>query len=387
MHHLQQKISALRTALNGCVVEREKEVDALILGLISQEHVLLISPVPGLAKSRMAEQLARSISGAKNFFRQLTKDMDRDEVFGPPKLSSFKQDIYERSVEGYAPTCHVSTFDEIFKAGPSVYNCLLRYLQERKFENGLDVLDCPLVLSVGSSNEYPSDEEAQEANALVDRFLIRLSMAPVSHRSWESLGFDEFPDVEPVISLDEVRQATQSSAKLPFSDEGKQIWIEILHALEAEGIVLGDRRIRKSVGVAKANAYIHGYDSVVPESLDCLKDVLWDQPEQAVTAAQVVLKLANPVMLKIDSIISQINDVTRDEGDLLASIAKMEDIYKQTLALDGNGRADSVREFAEYEMLKMRAKYLGADLHHVKSAYDRQKTIENRKDAIHGRPV
>jgi MoxR-like ATPase len=60
----------------------------------------------------------------------------------------------------------------------AILNALLTLLNERLFDNGNQRLPVPLLCLVGASNELP---ESEELDALYDRFLIRRTVAQVSH--------------------------------------------------------------------------------------------------------------------------------------------------------------------------------------------------------------
>ena len=74
----------VKETLNAKFIEREEEIDSLLLALISREHVLLLGP-PGTAKSALAEEICKSLGG--NLFSLLfTKFTTPEEVFGPISL-------------------------------------------------------------------------------------------------------------------------------------------------------------------------------------------------------------------------------------------------------------------------------------------------------------
>ena len=64
-----------------------------------------------------------------------------------------ERDEYVRRTTGYLPTASVTFLGEIFKANAAVLNALLTILNERRFNKGSDVEECPLRCAVGASNE------------------------------------------------------------------------------------------------------------------------------------------------------------------------------------------------------------------------------------------
>lgn len=347
-----EAFATLRTQLVGSLVEREAEVDALLLGLVAQEHVLLVGP-PGTAKSTLANSLTSAISKAECFSILLTKYTTPEEVFGPIKLTALREDRYERAIQRYAPTAHVLFIDEIWKASSAILNTNLTLLQEREFDNGGKRIKCPLRIAVAASNEFPGTEEAQELGAMFDRFLIRRVVRPVSHQGRERLLFGELPRVSPCLDLADLDVAAKRASALPFSDDAKQAYHQILDQLGAAGVRPGDRRVRKAVGIAKARAWLvsategETRDKVQPADLECLQDVLWSAPEQRDQCATIVTKLANPVGAKLTELLRQVDEIMTKVTDMptrMAAIKKLEQCEEEAKGLvsSGNGRAQKV---------------------------------------------
>src|SRR5205814_883560 len=60
--------------------------------------------------------------------------------------------------------------DEVFKASSSILNTILTLMNERRFHNGREVAEVPLLTLFAAANELPEDDELL---ALHDRFLLR----------------------------------------------------------------------------------------------------------------------------------------------------------------------------------------------------------------------
>jgi MoxR-like ATPase len=169
-------LSALMAELREQFVEREEEIAGAILAMLSGEHVLFIGP-PGTAKSQMAKAMCERLRGGSFYYYLLTRFTSPEEVFGPLSLSSLQRDEFRRRTEGYLPQANIAFLDEIFKANSSILNSLLTILNERRFHNGNEVADVPILSVYGASNELPSEEEGLAA--LYDRFLYRFFITNV----------------------------------------------------------------------------------------------------------------------------------------------------------------------------------------------------------------
>src|SRR5450756_3182551 len=66
-----------------------------------------------------------------------------------------------------------SAASDVYKR--QILNSLLTILNERKYHNGREIVDVPLLSVFGASNEFPEEEESLEA--LFDRFLFRYRLS------------------------------------------------------------------------------------------------------------------------------------------------------------------------------------------------------------------
>lgn len=364
---MSARLEVLRDALNASLIERGGEVEAMLLAAIAREHVLLVGP-PGTAKSRLVTSLTNAIDGAHSFSVLLTKFTTPEEVFGPVKLSALREDRYERAIEGYAPTAHICFFDEIFKASSAILNTLLTQLQERVFDNGGVRINTPLRLAVAASNEWPSSEDGQELGALFDRFLIRRVVKPVSPAGRQRLLFEELPEVLSCTPLETLDAAAEQAAAIPFDESAKVALAEILDKLAGAGILPGDRRARKAVGIARAAAWIQHADAVLPAHLEALADVLWAAPEQAEQCTDIVMRIANPVGAALADLLRDVDEITAsavedDAGARMSAVKKLEACEKRAAKLQAEGgpRANEILRHVKSERIRIQAAALGID--------------------------
>jgi MoxR-like ATPase len=94
------RVDALRQDLNRILLERETAVEAALLALLTQEHLLLLGP-PGTAKSLLVRSICERIQGATCFERLLTRFSTPEELFGPLSLAALHDRFLLRVVVPY----------------------------------------------------------------------------------------------------------------------------------------------------------------------------------------------------------------------------------------------------------------------------------------------
>jgi MoxR-like ATPase len=363
----RDRFNTLRNALQNALIERDAEIDALLLGLVAQEHVLFVGE-PGTGKSLLCNSLTAAIDGAAAFTRLLTKFSTPEELFGPLSLSALRQDRHERQTTGYLPTAEIGYVDEVFKSSSAILNTLLTLMEERRFDNGTNRVNCPIRILIGSSNEYPGGEGQQELGAMFDRFLIRKNVRPVSKHNKSRLMFDALPAVPKCITLQDIDDAAKEASALPFSDAAKAALLQIVDELTAAGIRPGDRRTRKAIKVCRAAAWLDGEAEVEPRHLEALTDVLWSDPiEQPQKAAEIICRIANPIGARLQEILRDVDALLADIGDdqakRMAALKKLEVSQKELKKLlkEGNGRAKKAYEYVKKERFMLGAVIQGID--------------------------
>lgn len=330
---IQQKFQHFRTALSNSLVERDPEIDLVLIGLIAKENALLVG-VPGVAKSQMIEGVARWMD-TRVFSYLLTKFTDPMELFGPIDLQSLKNGENKRNVAGYAPTASFLFLDELFKSSSAILNTLLKLLNEKVFKYGIQEMSVPLIQAVAASNEWPNAETMQELGALFDRFLLRKKVRPVSVAGRKvllsrAMADDDFrPKITEKISPEEIEEAHQEAMDLTWTSETEEALHSILDELNHDGIFPGDRRLVKCTKIFRAKAWLDGAEEVLPEHLEVLSHVLWVDPqEQPEHAEKIVTKIANPLGAILYDYQQQIFNVEEKANEKLKTIVKSDDKRK-----------------------------------------------------------
>lgn len=163
-------ITDLTEGMNRTIVGQSHLVNALLIGLLSDGHILL-EGVPGLAKTLAIKTLA-SLIDAKFGRLQFTPDLLPADVIGT-LIYSQKEEKF--SVKKGPIFANFVLADEINRAPAKVQSALLEAMQEHQVTIGDDTFKLPnpfLVLATQNPIEQEGTYELPEAQ--VDRFMLKV---------------------------------------------------------------------------------------------------------------------------------------------------------------------------------------------------------------------
>src|SRR3569833_424291 len=254
-------------------LDKQEIIRLMTISAIAGEHMVIVGP-PGTAKSAMIDMFAKLID-AKYFEYLLTRCTEPNELFGPVDISAFREGRYTRRVDSMLPTAEIVFLDEIFKSNSAILNSLLHVINERKFQNGPDVNNVPLISLYAASNEVPNDDKL---SAMFDRFLVRvlsdnldsyhfhelitmgvsLELRMLTGRGMDTAG-RQTGELRPVTRARELRSIQQTIAKfMVFPEEFLPKYKGLVFQLRSEGISVSDRRAVKLLKLFAASAVFDG---------------------------------------------------------------------------------------------------------------------------------
>jgi len=283
----QKDISNIRKEISRIIVGQERIINRLILGLISNGHIL-IEGVPGVAKTLVIRALAK-ITGCKFKRIQFTVDLLPTDIIGITAYSKEKDSFYIIKGPIFA---NFILADEINRAPPKVQSALLEAMGERQSTIGkksFPMLNPFFVLATQNPIEVSGTYPLPEAQ--IDRFLFKLYMhypnmdeeQKILRKNIEIKKFDDFK-LRAVISPEKIIEMQNAAKKIYLSEKIEKYIVNLTNATrnpEKYGIKSGKYiqwggSPRTSIAMyiaSKANALLNGKNFVTPRHV---KDIAHD---------------------------------------------------------------------------------------------------------------
>jgi MoxR-like ATPase len=278
-------VAPLRQQMARVIVGQEQLVDRLLVGLISNGHILL-EGVPGLAKTLALKTLSSAIG--LHFQRmQFTPDMLPADIVGTM--------IYNPR-EGTFSTKHGPVFanlilaDEINRAPAKVQSALLEAMQERQVTLGDETYKLPdpfLVMATQNPLEQEGTYPLPEAQ--VDRFMMKVIVG-YPNRTEERAILDAMAVTEPslgvqsVVTAEDILAARKVVSTVYVDDKVKDYIVDIVlatrdpkpYGIDLNGYVQCGASPRATINLtlaARAHAFLQGRGYVTPQDV---KDLAYD---------------------------------------------------------------------------------------------------------------
>ena len=281
-------IDRLRAELGKVVVGQLYMVDRLMIGLLSNGHVLL-EGVPGLAKTLTIKSLAQAVQ-AKFSRIQFTPDLLPADVIGTMIYNQQRNEFLIRKGPIFA---NFILADEINRAPAKVQSALLEAMQEKQVTIGEEThkLEEPfLVLATQNPIEQEGTYPLPEAQ--VDRFMLKVVVGYPSRNEEQMIirqqvQGTELPTVNPVVSTYEILQARTLVRDVYMDEKIEQYIIDIVFATRypekfrlerLKPLISYGGSPRASINLAlaaKAHAFMHKRGYVIPDDVKAMcKDVM-----------------------------------------------------------------------------------------------------------------
>ncbi len=314
---MNEKLTAIKTEIQKVIVGQEQMIDALLIGLLCDGHILL-EGVPGLAKTTTVNTLAKTLG--LDFKRvQFTPDLLPSDIIGTeiydPQKNSFK-------IKKGPIFTNLLLADEINRAPAKVQSALLEAMQERQVTIADETfkLDYPF-LTLATQNPIEQEGAYSLPEAQLDRFMLKVVVGYNSKEEEIEIitriaegKSDEVQTVATAQDLDEMKAAMR---EIHIDEELKGYIVDLVFATrepEKYGLESYKDYIqygaspRASINLykgAQAHAFLRGKTFVTPVDIAAMaKEVLrhrvilsYEAEAEGITSDEIIEKVIEAVPL------------------------------------------------------------------------------------------
>ena len=308
-------VTNLTTGMDQVIVGQKHLVESLLIGLLSDGHVLL-EGVPGLAKTLAIKTLA-SLIDAQYSRIQFTPDLLPADVIGTMVYSQKDETFQVKKGPVFA---NFVLADEINRAPAKVQSALLEAMQERQVTIGKETFRLPepfLVLATQNPIEQEGTYPLPEAQ--VDRFMLKV-VIDYPKLEEEKLIIrqninGERLNVKPILKADEIIEARKVERQVYLDEKIEKYIVDIVFATrypekydlkELKDMIGFGGSPRASINLAlaaRSYAFIKRRGYVIPEDVRAVAhDVLrhrigltYEAEASNMTSDEIVSKILNKV--------------------------------------------------------------------------------------------
>lgn len=284
---MKNKIKLLKQEIAKGVIGHENMIDALLIGLITNGHILL-EGVPGLAKTTAVNALSKALS--LDFKRvQFTPDLLPSDIIGA--------EIYDVK-SGEFKIKHGPVFtnlllaDEINRAPAKVQSALLEVMQERQVTIGDESFKIePPFLVLATQNPIEQEGAYTLPEAQLDRFMFKVIVGynteDEEYLIAQKAANETFESIEPVLLASELEEMKEEVKAVYIEEELSAYIVRLIFATrdpkkygleELQRYIAFGASPRATINMlkaVKARAYLRGNDFVSPIDIALsIKDVL-----------------------------------------------------------------------------------------------------------------
>ena len=308
-------VTNLPTGLNRVIVGQKHLIESLLIGLLSDGHILL-EGVPGLAKTLTINTLAKLIDS--KFSRiQFTPDLLPADVVGTMVYSQKEEGFQIKKGPVFA---NFVLADEINRAPAKVQSALLEAMQEHQVTIGDNTMALPKpFLVMATQNPIEQEGTYPLPEAQMDRFMLKVIIGYPTIEEEKKIMRENLagsmPEILPVSSADEILKAREVVKQVYIDEKIEQYIADMVFATrypkqygldELAPMITFGASPRASINLAKASrayAFIKRRGYVVPEDVRAVAhDVLrhriglsYEAEANNITTEDIVSQIINKV--------------------------------------------------------------------------------------------
>lgn len=253
------------------IIGKREAIETILCAILSGGHVL-IEDIPGVGKTTLALAFA-AVMGLDQKRVQFTPDVLPSDITG---FTMYQKELDRFMYQPGAIMCNLFLADEINRTSPKTQSALLEVMEENSVTVDGVTYDVPqpfVVIATENPIGYTGTQMLPESQ--LDRFLVCVEMGYpdaedemiiLKSRSMQKV----LRSIQPVITKQELLVMQEEVDNITVKDIIYRYIVDLCAATRKHaGIELGlsPRGTLALAAMARANAYIHGRDYVIPEDV------------------------------------------------------------------------------------------------------------------------
>lgn len=268
---MNQKLKVILQEIEKVVVGKNENVEKIMMAVLAGGHVLM-EDVPGTGKTTTAMTFAK-VLGMDTRRVQFTSDTMPSDILG--------YSVYEKASGDFvfkpgAVMTNLLLADEINRTSSKTQSALLEAMEEMRVtvDGKTYPLPRPFVV-LATQNPVGSAGTQMLPSAQMDRFMIKISMGYPDFESQISILRDRHTEnplnrISPVVNLEQLQEMIKEANEVEVQDSVYEYVTRLTQATREHPLIQLGVSPRGALAVcrmAKAYAYLHGRDFVIPEDV------------------------------------------------------------------------------------------------------------------------
>ena len=268
---MNQKLKVILQEIEKVVVGKNENVEKIMMAVLAGGHVLM-EDVPGTGKTTTAMTFAK-VLGMDTRRVQFTSDTMPSDILG---YSVYDKDAGDFRFKPGAVMTNLLLADEINRTSSKTQSALLEAMEEMRVtvDGKTYPLPRPFVV-LATQNPVGSAGTQMLPSAQMDRFMIKISMGYPDFESQISILRDRHTEnplnrISPVVNLEQLQDMIKEANEVEVQDSVYEYVTRLTQATREHPLIQLGVSPRGALAVcrmAKAYAYLHGRDFVIPEDV------------------------------------------------------------------------------------------------------------------------
>ena len=268
---MNQKLKLILQEIEKVVVGKNENVEKIMMAVLAGGHVLM-EDVPGTGKTTTTMTFAK-VLGMDTRRVQFTSDTMPSDILG---YSVYDKEAGDFRFKPGAVMTNLLLADEINRTSSKTQSALLECMEEKRVtvDGRTYPLPTPFVV-LATQNPVGSAGTQMLPSAQMDRFMIKISMGYPDFESQISILRDRHTEnplnrIFPVVDLEQLQEMIKEANEVEVQDSVYEYVTRLTQATREHPLIQLGVSPRGALAVcrmAKAYAYLHGRDFVIPEDV------------------------------------------------------------------------------------------------------------------------